>query len=447
MEVWGQVISLGLALATLAVAIRTRIYTGDEAGGEAPFRVTMWRRLVEFPIFWLGLVLLVYIALQALNPSWRYVRTPQFWWLVRVRDIRLLPTGIEAPFWISNAWRQGMIYASAWLSVCAVWVGCTRRRSLRILLEVIVANAAVLVLLLAVQRLTGSHEIPWPLTKLTSNPLTASFIYKNHAGSYLAIAAFVAIALATWFSVHGERTLAKSSPAAVLVLFAFALSGTVLFTLSRGASLVLAFSMLVFALWFLFRRRVIPTGSGDVSPIAKLFLAVFVFFGAVALYYLDFDVVVKRFERFEDRNEQEQSIHFRVLAHEAADEMLADHWIRGVGAGCFRHLFTEYVKNHPRIYDHGNLFWEHAHCDWLEIPIELGMIGDLLIVAGTVWWVWLFVRRRALWNSLAVPLLLGCMQTLIHAGFDFPFQCPAILVTWCVLIAVAGRWVQIERES
>jgi len=36
---------------------------------------------------------------------------------------------------------------------------------------------------------------------------------------------------------------------------------------------------------------------------------------------------------------------------------------------------------------------------------------------------------------------------VIHAGFDFPFQCPAILVTWCILIAIAGRWIELEPSG
>jgi hypothetical protein len=58
-----------------------------------------------------------------------------------------------------------------------------------------------------------------------------------------------------------------------------------------------------------------------------------------------------------------------------------------------------------------------------------------------------FVRRRALWNALAMPLIFGCLQTVIHAGFDFPFQCPAILVTWCLIITIAGRWVELGSPS
>jgi O-antigen ligase len=127
------------------------------------------------------------------------------------------------------------------------------------------------------------------------------------------------------------------------------------------------------------------------------------------------------------------------MARSAAVDMLRARGGRGVGAGGFRHLFPEYVKHYPEIYQGGQLFWEHAHDDWLEIPIELGLAGCVIVAAGAAWWIRWFVRRRVLWHPLAAPLLIGCGQTLIHAGFDFPFQSPAILTTWCVMIAVAGK--------
>ena len=354
-----------------------------------------------------------------------------------------LPTGISVPFGEFNAWRQWIIYASAWLSVCAVWVGCTRHRSLRILLKVVAGNAAALVILMAAQRVAGNGTIPWPLTSLTTHPLTASFIYENHAGGYFALAAFSAIALATWFFFHSERTLAKSSPSTVFGFLAIVLAVAVLFTLSRGASLALGLALFVFTVWGLLRLRASPSGSVRLSPATKVFLVVFLVFGVITVHYLDFAEVYSRFEEFAVQKENEPSIYSRVLAHQAAAEMLKDHWVRGVGAGCFRHLYPEYVKHYPEIYEGGHIFWAHAHCDWLEIPIELGLFGDLLLAGGAAWWVWLFAKKGVIWSPFVVPVLLGCLQTLVHATFDFPLQCPAILVTWCVLIAVAGSWVEI----
>jgi len=447
MHRWSQAISLGIAIAGIVAALWPRSYSRDLTGDEDPYRLFMGRRLIHFPIFWIGAALLAYVVLQATNPAWRYTQSATQWWLVRMDHIPWLPCGIDAPFTQSNEWRQVIVYTAAWLSVCSVWVGLTRRRSLRILLGIIVGNALLLVGLLAIQQFTGNHRIPWPLTAWTDYPLTASFIYHNHAGAYLALATFCAIALAVWFFDHGSRSFAKSTPASVLALAALLLVGFVFFTLSRGAILTLAVSTAILAGWFLLRWRVLPGIPGANPVIRMAIVAMFIVFVAVVFRYLDFSEIWGRWDMIATQGSREVSVHSRVLVRDAAIDMLKTQGLRGVGAGGFRYLFPEYVQNYPEIYEGGTLYWEHAHCDWLEFPIELGLAGDLLILGGAGWWIAFFVRRRAFWNALAVPLLLGCLQTVIHAGFDFPFQCPAILVTWCMIVAIAGRWIELEPSA
>ena len=427
---WLQWVSLAIAALGFAAAL------GSPGSG---------RRLVRFPIFWIGLALLGYIAVQGANPSWRYVQTTTLWWLVRVRNIPWLPTSIEAPFAKFNAWRQEIVYAAAWLSVCSVWVGVTRRRSLRILLGVVVGNGLALVGLLAVQRFTGNQRIPWPLTAWTRSNITASFIYENHTGAYLGLVAFCAIALALWVFDRDRRALAKSTSAGVLAFGALALIGAVFFTLSRGAVLTLTISVMLLCAWLMLRQRFLPKLPGANPVLKQTVIALFVVFILVVLRYLDFSEIYRRWDAFAEQGRSESSIYSRRLARAAAIGMIEDLGLRGVGAGCFRHRFPLYVMRFPPIYQGGNLYWEHAHCDWLEIPIELGLAGDLLVLLGAAWGMAWFARRRILWHPLAVPLLLGCLQTVLHAGFDFPFQCPAILTTWCVLLALAGRWIELEK--
>ena len=441
---WSQVASLAIAAAGFAAALVPRDYYRD---GAEPYGLWMMRRLARFPIFWIGGALLIYVALQAINPAWRYTQTATQWWLVKQKDISWLPAGIGAPFARFNAWRQLMIYASAWLSVCSVWVGLTRRRSLRILLGIIVFNSLLLVGLLAIQRISDDHRMPWPLTKWTRNDLTASFVYENHAGAYLGLATFCAIALATWFFEYGRRSFAKSTPAGVFALGALFLTGAVMFTLSRGALLALVVALGVLTGWFLLRRRMQPDAPGGNPAIRRAVLLLLAVFVGIAVMCLNFSAISGKWDQFATQGSREFSVYSRVLARSAAADMLRAHWQRGVGAGGFRYLFPEYVKHYPAIYEGGQMYWEHAHCDWLEIPIELGLVGEMLIVAGAAWWIAWFVRRRAFWNALAAPLLIGCLQTVIHAGFDFPFQCPAILVTWCILIAIAGRWIELEPSG
>ena len=182
MHPWSQIISFGLALAGFCVALVNRHYSGEHSP-EGAFKLIMWPKLIRFPLFWLGLALLVYITIQALNPAWVYALNGPQWWLVPLEHITWLPTGIESPFAKMNAWRTLMLYATPWLVVCAVWVGFTRRATVQRLLTIVVANGALLAIIGILQRVTHAKAILWVTSGYSlSGGFFSTLIYKNHAG-------------------------------------------------------------------------------------------------------------------------------------------------------------------------------------------------------------------------------------------------------------------------
>ena len=69
-----------------------------------------------------------------------------------------------------------------------------------------------------------------------------------------------------------------------------------------------------------------------------------------------------------------------------------------------------------------------------------------MIAAPLSWLGWTLLRRRFWANSLALPVVLGCLLTLVHARMDFVFQNPAILLTWAVMLLAAGRWTELDQQ-
>ncbi len=445
MYIWTQIASLGLAAIGFLMAIWPRDYTSRFTGGPE-FRMAPWPKLIRFPFFWLGLALLAYITIQGLNPAWRYESNAAHWWLHRVKHIAWLPTGMETPFAHFNAWRSLIIYASAWLVACSLWVGLTRRLSVQYVLMALATNGCVLAIVAAAQRFVGNGKILWFVTPPTGSVGFASFIYKNHAGAYLGLMLSVALGLAYWYYDRGVRRLQKSNPAGLFALMGLFIALMVIFSFSRAAAvLVLVFMVTAGSALFLIRRRqALDTGN---PVIAVTLLLVFAVFAYVALQSFEIDQVVRRFDEFAKEGSNAASVRERDLARTASGDMLRAHWLQGTGAGSFRFYFPEYVKKFPEIYRNGKSFWEHAHCDWLEIPIELGLAGMLLLLAcaGSIG---LILIRNYAWSSpLAVLLLLGCAMTLAHAWVDFPFQCPAILITWTTLPVCLARWLELENLS
>lgn len=444
--------SLALGLAGLIVALLPRNYTAAYTGGP-DFRLSTWPKLLKFPLFWIGLALLAYVALQGFNPSHVWMTNGKVWWARPVEHLTWLPTGVDAPFDRFNVWRQLIIYTSAWLVLCTVWVGLTRKRSLQIFVTILVTNGVLLSLVGFAQKVFSPRLDYNILPKIlgffeapkTSAPF-ATFVYHNHAGAYLALLIGCALMLAVAFHDQRVMKMKKSSPASFLFLVVLVFTLSIFVSSSRGAVLTVALFSFGFVLWYGVRGRRLP-GPANNRTVTFMVLALFVGVGGYTVRQLDFSMIESKFVRLFKEQTKEESAGSRVFAHRAASEMLADHWQRGVGAGSFRHLFPSYVKKHPEIYKDGKIFWDHAHNDWLEIPIELGLTGCLILLSGAGFVIVFLYRHRRGWPSPAIVLLLGAGQTLMHAWFDFPFQNPAILTTWLALIVLSLRWLEFEAAA
>jgi hypothetical protein len=211
MHLWSQAVALGLAALVFASTPTGR----DGWAGN-------WRRLVRFPIFWLGVLWLLYAVLGALNPHATYVREGNRWWMVFREPIAWLPQGVEVPFAVGGPWRTLMIHAGVILFGLAVWLAARRRRSGRVLLMTLALNGLVLAVVGIAQRTGYLGFFVAGLRPSDAGPLPAyafaTFIYKNHAGGYLMLALTAAVALAGWYHDHARARGKKSNPSGMLGL-------------------------------------------------------------------------------------------------------------------------------------------------------------------------------------------------------------------------------------
>ena len=444
MHVWSQCISFGFSVLSLGLALRPRMYSEEYTVGEA-FRLHTLPRLLRFPIFWLGLLFLLYILVQALNPAWEYVQNDRFWWLQGVACVDWLPAGMHTPFAQASPWRSLMIYASAWLMVCTVWIGFTRRKSLRILLIVLAVNASGLALFGLIERAMGADRIFW-LWKPPAGYFVASFIYRNHAGAYFNLLLAVTCALAFWYHRRRLRHMERSSPAVVFGFFAMVLAMFVLYSYSRGATLLMAGFLTVILAIAGFRLFTSPD-TGRSPIVIAVFAVLLLAFAGVGLATLKTDVFTARFKML-SHDAEDLPVKGRLVTAQATWEMAQDKLLTGWGAGSFRFYFPVYQVRHPEITTAWGqrLLWEHTHNDYLELLSEVGALGCSLLVAGWLYYIARLIRLRCWRHPLAALLLAGCLVTMLHAGFDFPFFNPAILITWCCLWPVMVRWLELEQQ-
>jgi hypothetical protein len=439
MRIWAQWLSFSFSLLSFVIALWPRHYTPEHTGA-ASFKLLPWPKLFRFPIFWLGLALLGLITTQALNPSWSFRTNGRLEWVVPIPNTPWLPSGVEIPIHYWGPWRNLLIYTAAWMTVCAIWVGFTRRRTLQRLFTVLAANGVALAIFGIAERIFRADKLFW--TYPSANPaFFASFVYKNHAGAYLMLTLSVACALGAWHYLRGVRRLEKSNPSGVFAFMATCIAVSILISYARGATLTTLGYLCVVVAAFVIHQIRLPKEARQ-PIIAVSLVLIFGFFLKTGMDALHSDLAWDRLKQA--ISGQDVSYESRQHANVASLEMLRHYWAPGAGSGGFKYLFPTYQKHVPEIAK--GMFWEHAHNDILEFPIELGVTGMLLIAASFLYWALALMRNYAWQNPLSASVILGCLFLIGMSWGDFVFQNPAILITWCALWPACTLWAQLEEQ-
>jgi O-antigen ligase len=444
MRPWGQITSFCLAALSFLLSLLPRNYT-EEHTGSASFRLLTFPKLFKFPIFWIGLGLLGLVLVQALNPAWAYMTNGKLFWAQKLQYKEWLPAGVDVDFEHWGPWRMLVIFGSAWLTTCAIWVAFTRRRTVQLLFTTLAFNGLLLALFGIAQRIMGNGKMFWFFE--SPNPsYFSSFIYKNHGGAYLDLTLAVSCGLAAWYYLRGLRRMEKSNPSGVLVFFATCIAVGILTSYARGATLVmLAFLLTTIGAFIVHQIR---TTSENRRPV--VLIALILIFG----YFLKTGLEAVRSQEAWDRMKsglmrEDMSLELRERATAASLEMLQENWTLGIGAGCYRFIFPIYQHRHPDLveYKGQRMYWEHAHNDIIQIPIEFGLTGMLLLLAGLGWYLLALIRGYFWENALSATVVLGLLAILAYGWWDFPFQCPAILITWLALWSAIVLWTRFEEQN
>ena len=404
------------------------------------------RVLLRFPLFWCGLLLMAYIAIQGFNVAWEYHTDGNSWWLKHRDHVSWLPSGMDTPLDGNNPFRMLMILGAPWLVLCTAWVGLRRKRSARLVLWIAAVNGGIWTTFGILQFTTGTDLMFWRWDPPTS-AFWASIMYLNHAGAYINLCLAIVLALFLYYYGRSRLRFIRSGSQLLILCLAVLIGGSQLLTLSRGA-IVLCGALL---LYFLFLVCILSLRRRDSarSPLPLALVLLLLAGLAYTLFHLIDDKRISwRFGKLEELvAEPDRSYRYHLNLN--TWEMLKERWWWGWGAGAFRYYFPVYQRGNPvldRKVGGRQLFFSHAHNDLLQLPTELGVAGSSAIVIGLLYWPWLAWRR---WRqvSLAVMMLWGASAlTILHASFDTIFHCPAVLVLFFVLLVAGGRLLSGEPD-
>ena len=106
----------------------------------------------------------------------------------------------------------------------------------------------------------------------------------------------------------------------------------------------------------------------------------------------------------------------------------------GSGIGTFEQVYR--MNENPAAVDH--YYVNHAHNDYLELAIETGLPGLLLLLLFLAWWgnsVWRMVRSPAA-DHYAMAGAIASAAILLHSVVDYPLRTAAMGAVFAMSLAL-----------
>lgn len=261
-----------------------------------------------------------------------------------------------------------------------------------------------------------------PFVNDTPGELNGTFANRNHFALFLAFGCVLAPA---WAFVDGRRP-GWRAPLALGLALLFAL---MLLAVGSRAGLLLGLLALAAGL-FIARRGIGRELAHRPRWVLPALIAGVV--GLVAVIVL-VSVVTDRAVAIDRVIGADPGRDMRVRGLPTVLDMIREYFPWGSGLGGFDPLF----RLHEPLALLKLTYFNHAHNDWLEIALDAGLPGLLLLGSALLWWGWASVRA---WRAPEVRPRAGSTMLLlvfIASLFDYPARTPLMMA----VIVVAAAWL------
>jgi len=399
----------------------------------------------NFALQLIGVAILIWAVVRHQNPP-RFDRLPLILVLLAllVAGLQLIPLPPE--LWTRLPGRSGIAHgyelleiSRPWLSISetpyesvatlfalipplAVFAAVAAAESARSVAGALLIGTATAIVVGALQVASGSASA-WYFYPITNTGAVGFFANSNHMGTLLLAA--IPFVPALLLSGKAQRRL-RGKSAAVITIAGAAL-GLILIGIALNRSLA---ALLLVVPVLLATALMIPAGwrfrwAG--VPIAILALA-----GAVAA------LSINPLNSAAASQAKEVSLQSRQMIWRTTGEAIAHSFPFGTGLGSFAQVYRLYEN--PETVD--PTYVNHAHNDYLELTLELGIGGVLLILAFLAWW----GRRVAqIWSTnLSSPFeraaTIASAAILAHSAVDYPLRTSAMAAVLAMCIAILARF-------
>ena len=131
------------------------------------------------------------------------------------------------------------------------------------------------------------------------------------------------------------------------------------------------------------------------------------------------------------------SIGTRQVITETSLEATRDFLPLGSGVGSFDEVYRLYEQPDAV----SRTFVNHAHNDYLEIALETGVPGVVLVLLFLAWWTWSSLARwrESPGDPYAKAATIASAAILAHSVVDFPLRTSAMAAVFAIAIALVAQ--------
>jgi O-antigen ligase len=284
----------------------------------------------------------------------------------------------------------------------------------------LVAGTVAGVLLGALQVTNHNYAAsPWYLYEQSNfGVATGFFANANHMAILLVVTLPFLAALLVW-----ARGLASQHGSAIAVMAT--VTGLVVFVgivLNRSlAAYGLVIPVLVASALLLLPQR---------SGLKKTGLAIATLLLVAAVAFIS----TRAIHAEDPRHPASTSVETRAAMFQTTARALGDFMPFGSGLGTFQRVYRMYESRNQVT----NEYVIHAHDDYLELLLELGVAGMLLMLAFLAWWALAAVEawRSAESGPFGRAASIASAAILVHSLVDFPLRTAAINAVFATCLAL-----------
>ena len=408
--------------------------------------------LAAFSLF----LILVLFQLTPLPRSWRDFLSPsvnKHFQLPRT-DPNLSQSQVDPPLARltinPQATQAGFVNLVTYFVLCMVLLNNLRSREKRMtVLTTLIALGSFEALYGLIEYWTGHEHIFWYKKAFYLGEATGTYINHNHFAGLLELVIPLAVGM---FSVEYSRFQKNKGagsekdpkgkghpPSLKLICLLVSLASMLIaLILSKSrAGLISSVLSIAFLAFLLLEKRTLPG--------LRIALLAGSLIGGITLI-LNHDVI----QRF-SWSPYEARIRFGLWKDSAA--IVRDFPLWGTGFGTFQHVIPYYRPKIDFLKVSGvpqPAAWYHTHNDYLQLLVECGIIGLLVVMWACGITLWrLFATFRAGHDRdtaiLGQSLLAGMIALLLHSFIDFNLHIPANALLFCVFLSLSLGIAQSQK--